>query len=225
MPYRNGDHGLISAAHGGITDCWRAGRETMRRAAVWRGALLGGLTSLPVLALLYLGEALASLPFVPFDLFDWLARVLPGGVVTAGIDVLVRLITALGLGATSVAAKRIEQAVALMLFVICGAVLGGAIVLLLRRRAWSARQAGAIGGAVAFFLIVALELGRGWYPAEGTVLALAVLIIGWGLILGGVLGGARRAGQPEPIATAQISRRELLRLVGGSLALALGAWG
>ena len=42
----------------------------MRRATVWRGALLGGLTSLPVLALLYLGEQLASLPFVPFDLFD-----------------------------------------------------------------------------------------------------------------------------------------------------------
>ena len=46
-------------------------------------------------ALLYLGEQLASLPFVPFDLFDTLARVLPGGVITAGIDTLVRLITAL----------------------------------------------------------------------------------------------------------------------------------
>ncbi len=198
----------------------------MRRSTVWRGALLGGLTSLPVLALLYLGEQLASLPFVPFDLFDWLARVLPGNVITAGIDALVQLITVLNLGPTSVAAKRIEQASALLLFVACGAVLGAAIVLLLRRRAWSAWQAGAIGGVVAFFMIVALELGRSsWNPAGGTVLTLAVLIIGWGVVLGVVLGGTLRGGQPEPIATAQISRRELLQLAGGSLAIALGAWG
>src|SRR5262245_5490331 len=197
----------------------------MRRAAVWRGALFGGLTSLPILALLYLGEQLASLPFVPFDLFDWLARVLPGGVVTTGIDALVQLITALNLGPTSVAAKRIEQAGALLLFVASGAVLGAAIVLFLRRRAWSSWQAGAIGGLIAFFLISALELGRGWYPAEGTILALAVLIIGWGVVLGVVLGSTLRTSQPEPTVTGQISRRELLRLAGGSLAIALGGWG
>src|SRR5262245_23446313 len=198
----------------------------MRRSAIWRGALVGGLTSLPVLALLYLGESLASLPFVPFDLFDWLARVLPGGVLTAGIDALVRLITAFNLGPTSVAAKRIEQAGALLLFVACGAVLGAAIVLLLRRRAWSAWQAGAIGGIVAFFLIVALELGHSsWNPAGGTMLTLAALIIGWGVVLGVVLGGTLRGGQPEAIAPAEISRRALLRLAGGSLVIALGAWG
>src|SRR6266540_1531261 len=158
----------------------------MRRSAVGRGAVLGGLTSLPILALLYLGEQLAGFPFVPFDLFDWLARVLPGGVVTAGIDALVRLITALNLGATSVAAKRIEQASALLLFVACGAALGVTIVLLLRRRTWSTWQAGAIGGIVTFFLISALELGRGgWHPAAGTLLSLALLIVGWGVVLGG----------------------------------------
>ena len=198
----------------------------MRRSRLGLGALLGGLTSLPMLALLYLGEQLASLPFVPFDLFDWLARVLPGGVVTAGIDALVRLITALNLGATSVAAKRIEQAGALLLFVACGAVLGAAIVLLLRRRRWPAWQAGAIGGIVAFFLIVALESGRGsWNPALGTVLALALLIIGWGVVLGLVLGGTPRKSRPEPAARDEVSRRALLQLAGGSLAIMLGGWG
>jgi DMSO/TMAO reductase YedYZ molybdopterin-dependent catalytic subunit len=198
----------------------------MRRSTVWRGAMVGALTSLPVLALLYLGEQLASLPFVPFDLFDWLARVLPGNVITAGIDALVRLITALNLGPTSVAAKRIEQAGALLLFVACGAVLGAAIVLLLLRRVWPAWQAGAIGGLVAFFLISALEFGRGsWNPAVGTVLALVLLIVGWGVVLGMVLGGTLRGSQPAPTVTAQISRRALLRLAGGSLVLALGGWG
>jgi DMSO/TMAO reductase YedYZ molybdopterin-dependent catalytic subunit len=198
----------------------------MRQSAVGRGAVLGGLTSLPALALLYLGEQLASLPFVPFDLFDWLARVLPGSVVTAGIDALVRLITALNLGAASIVAKRIEQASALLLFVLGGAILGVAIVLLLRRRAWSARQAGAIGGIGAFFLISALEFGRGgWHPAAGTLLALAFLIVGWGVVLGAALGGTLREAQPNPAARDQISRRALLRLAGGSLVLALGAWG
>jgi DMSO/TMAO reductase YedYZ molybdopterin-dependent catalytic subunit len=197
----------------------------MRRSAVGLGAVLGGLTSLPILALLYLGELLAGLPFVPFDLFDWLARVLPGGVVTAGIDALVRLITALNLGPTSVAAKRIEQASALLLFVIGGAVLGITIVLLLRRRALSAWQAGASGGIVAFLLISALEFGRGgWHPAAGTLLSLALLIVGWGVVLGAALGGTLREALPTPAAVDQSSRRALLRLAGGSLVVALGAW-
>ena len=198
----------------------------MRRLTVGLGALLGGLTSLPVLALLYLGELLASLPFVPFDLFDWLARVLPGGVITAGIDALVRLIAALNLGPTSVVAKRVEQASALLLFVGGGALLGAAIVLLLRRRAWPPGQAGALGGIVAFFLISALELGRGsWYPTLGTLLALALLIVGWGVVLGAVLGGALRETQVVPTGVDRISRRALLGLAGGSFVVALGAWG
>ena len=113
----------------------------MRRATVWRGALLGELTSLPILALLYLGEQLASLPFVPFDLFDWLARALPGGVVTAGIDTLVRLIAALNLEDLPASPPNASSRPApVLLFIACGAMLGIAIVLLLRRRVWSAWQ-------------------------------------------------------------------------------------
>ena len=67
----------------------------MRRHSLARGALLGGLTSLPLMALWYLGEQLAGLPFVPFDIFDWLARILPGDVITLGIDTIVRTIDAL----------------------------------------------------------------------------------------------------------------------------------
>jgi len=79
-----------------------------QRSSIVSGALLGGLTSLPVMALWYLGEQLAGLPFVPFDVFDWLARTLPGDVITLGIDAIVRTIDTLNLGATSTAAKTIE---------------------------------------------------------------------------------------------------------------------
>ena len=95
----------------------------MRRPSVAYGALVGGLTSLPAMALMYLGQVLVGLPFVPFDLFDWLARVLPGQIVAAGIGAIVALIGALDLGATDTAAKRIEQSLALALFV------GGGVVL------------------------------------------------------------------------------------------------
>jgi hypothetical protein len=70
----------------------------MRRPSLFLEALLGGLTSLPLIALSYLGQQWAALPFIPFDLFDWLARVLPGQIITNIIDLMVRLITLLGLG-------------------------------------------------------------------------------------------------------------------------------
>src|SRR5512142_699878 len=69
------------------------------------GAILGALTSLPVIALSYLGAKAAGLAFIPFDLFDWLARVLPGNVITIGIGSKVKLIGALGIGPTDAVAR------------------------------------------------------------------------------------------------------------------------
>jgi hypothetical protein len=50
------------------------------------GALIGALLSAPLIAVSYLVWKLGGLPFVPFELFDWIARELPGSVVTIGID-------------------------------------------------------------------------------------------------------------------------------------------
>ncbi len=55
------------------------------------GALLAPLLTAPLLALLYLAHSLLGVPFIPFDLFDWLIRVLPGSVITTGIDGMVGL--------------------------------------------------------------------------------------------------------------------------------------
>jgi hypothetical protein len=48
----------------------------MQKRSFLLGGFLGGLTSLLLMAASYLGQQLANLPFIPFDLFDWLARVL-----------------------------------------------------------------------------------------------------------------------------------------------------
>jgi hypothetical protein len=48
-----------------------------KRISFVTGGLLGALTGLIFVALNYLLELLLGLPFVPFDIFDWMARVLP----------------------------------------------------------------------------------------------------------------------------------------------------
>ena len=53
------------------------------------GALAGALLTAPLIGLMYLFDKLAGLPFVPYALFDWIARVLPGPVVTFGIDLMI----------------------------------------------------------------------------------------------------------------------------------------
>jgi len=202
----------------------------MRRPSLALGALLGGLTSLPLMALWYLGEQLAGLLFVPFDVFDWLARTLPGDVITLGIDVMVRSIETLNLGPTSTAAKTIEQLMGLGLALAGGVVLGIVVAWLLRVTSWRGWQAGTLVGVVAFLPIVVIEfdlagsgdLGLARNPAL-SLLWLALTIIGWGAILGDVLA---RQEAPQMAGEADIGRRDaLVKIAGGSVAIALGAWG
>ncbi|MCI0828480.1 MAG: hypothetical protein J4N73_12015, partial [Chloroflexi bacterium] len=66
-----------------------AGEMKYTRISYIRAGGLGALTSIPVMALGSLAEGIAGLTFTPFDLFDGLARVLPGDILTFGIDSLV----------------------------------------------------------------------------------------------------------------------------------------
>jgi DMSO/TMAO reductase YedYZ molybdopterin-dependent catalytic subunit len=196
----------------------------MRRPSIALGALLGGLTSLPLMALLFLGEQLAKLPFVPFDLFDWLARALPGDVITLGIDAMVQMINTLGLGPTSSVAKLIEQLMAIGMAVGGSVLLGVVIAWALRRSDRPGWRVGAVGGLMVVLLVSIIEFSLG---IEGNpALALlwpALLIVGWGAWLGGLLDT-----QAVPAVTdeAHTARRAALgKMAGGAAAVALGAWG
>jgi DMSO/TMAO reductase YedYZ molybdopterin-dependent catalytic subunit len=196
----------------------------MRRPSIAFGAIVGGLTSLPAIALLYLGNQVASLPFVPFDLFDWLARVLPGDLITFTIHAIVRLIDTLNLGPTSGTAKRIEQLMALLLFIGGGLVLGAVIAWALRGSDQSAARVGATAGGIGFVVIAVIELG---FALSGgawlSVVWLAIVFIGWGALIGSLLTGTLAM---EPTAEEQAARRAaLLRIAGGSAAVALAGWG
>ena len=52
------------------------------------GASAGALLTAPLVAVSYLAWKVGGLPFAPFDIFDWMARALPGSVVTFGVDAL-----------------------------------------------------------------------------------------------------------------------------------------
>src|SRR3954453_22753982 len=91
------------------------------------GLFVTSMVTATLVAIFFAGWNIAGLPFVPFDSFDWLTRVLPGGVIGFGIGIMVAVIRALHLGPTSQTAKTVENAIAIAgLFVIGGA--GGAIL-------------------------------------------------------------------------------------------------
>lgn len=196
----------------------------MRQPSLAVGAVMGGLTALPLMALLFLAEQLARLPFVPFDIFDWLAWVLPGGVIASGISAIVRAVGILNLGPMSDAAKLIEQLAGIGIIMGVGVFLGTATAWTLKYSDWSGWQVGAVGGVVAFLLISVIEVNLG--IAGNPVLALlwiALVIIGWGKLLGSMLEA-----QAAPQVTKEIRatrRAVLIKIAGGSAAAALGAWG
>ena len=181
---------------------------------VWTGAALGALTSLPVMGVSYLAERLLQVPFIPFDVFDWMARVLPGQVITTTIDLMVAVIRGLNLGPTASTAKLAEQGQAIGLFILTGAVLGAALGVF-GRGSQNPVRLGLIAGAVLLIGIIPVELSVG-FPQAGPGLSLvwlAILFGAWGVSLVWLNARARLAQEQEP--EASISRRQFLYLVGG----------
>jgi hypothetical protein len=80
-----------------------------------RGALAGALLTAPMIALMYLANQLAGLPFVPFDIFNWMTPLLPGPLITFGIDRMLDLLLLLGFDVADTA-KTAEQLLAVLLF-------------------------------------------------------------------------------------------------------------
>src|SRR5258707_337459 len=91
------------------------------------GASVGALLTAPLVAVSYLGWRVAGLPFAPFDIFDWIARELPGPGVTVGVDSLVNVSRFFQMSSTGAAAKTAEQTMAIAMVVVVGAVAGAVL--------------------------------------------------------------------------------------------------
>jgi DMSO/TMAO reductase YedYZ molybdopterin-dependent catalytic subunit len=175
----------------------------MRRPSIFSGALIGGLVSLPLIALSYLGARLAGLPFIAFDLFEWLARVLPGRLVIGSIETMVNAIRFLNLGPLSSTAKLLEQAMGILTLVVACVVIGALLALALRRRAGPGWWLGLLAGLVMLLGFAVIELTLNGF-STGVLLALvwvALLVIGWAVSVSSLLR-AEPAAHPAAAAAA-----------------------
>ena len=186
------------------------------------GLLVGG----AVIAVTYLGHRLAGLPYLPFDIFDWMARALPGSLIAHTIDAMVGVIRGLRLGPTASTAKLAEQGLALAQFAGTWFVFGIVLAAMGRRRPERQTLYGSLGGVLLFVSSAGIEWARG-FQASGPLAALpwlAVVLVGGGALLGRALTAA--SGSPDTSAEDTIARRRFLRLVGtGSFVVMVTAAG
>jgi DMSO/TMAO reductase YedYZ molybdopterin-dependent catalytic subunit len=202
---------------------------TQPSSLIWTGALLGALSALTLIALLWLGEALFGFPFVPFDIFDWMARTLPGWLIGTVISTMVAIIRFLQMflpiGDISTTAKLAEQAIAIVQLIVGGAALGALIDWLAKDPKRSLTLVGQIGGLILFAATILIEISLASPQTNGIAyLWLGVLFVGWGWGLA-LLIERTRGLETEP-ETTELSRRQFLTVSGAGLAVAaLGAWG
>lgn len=198
----------------------------MKNTKVVTAAWIGGVTSIPIIALSYLGQQMAELPMLPFDFFDWMSRVLPGGLITVVIDTMVSIITALQLGPTSEVAKAIEQTLAMFTVVAMGVVAGIVLAVLGRRQPSKLVTYGLEVGVALFavFLFVENALGFRGTPILISMFWLLLLLVGWGAALGWLIQRAGSALADEP--DSPMDRRAFIKLVGGGVVtISVGSWG
>ncbi len=163
----------------------------MRRAGL--ALLIGLAVTAPITALLFLASRLGGLPFVPFSLFEAATRVLPGALVTRGIEAMVGFLGLVHLSVRATA-KLAEEALAVMLFFV-----GCIVVALILQLAWAwlgtaarrVRVAGATSGVLLGGAVAGFSLGFGPAPQVGAA-AVAAWVVAMGAVWGERWGGPGR---------------------------------
>ena len=200
--------------------------QAMKKLSMIMASALGLLVGGAAIAVTYLGHRLAALPYLPFDIFDWMARALPGRIVAASIDVMVGIIRGLRLGPTASTAKLAEQGMALVQFAVTWAVFGLVLGIAGRRRPDRLTLYGSLGGSLLFLSAAGIEWPRRFAEA-GPLTSLpwlGLVLIGGGALLGQALFAASAPRDTSRGDT--ISRRRFLRLVGtGSFVVMVTAAG
>ena len=161
-------------------------KKLMRKPSLWLGAAVGALLTPALMAIMFLADQAAGLPFIPFDVFDFTSRNLPGPLLTFGIDIMVDMIIAFNLGEISTAAKTAEQLMGLAAFWILGAAAIALLYALLNRgqaKAGNIVPGAALGlvfGAVMMLISNQVNLTATASPVLQLVWVL-LIFIGWGM--------------------------------------------
>ena len=162
----------------------------MRKLSLGTGALVGALLTAALTGISYLGRQLFGFPFVPYEVFNWVARVLPGDLVTFGIDLMIDTMLFLGISVVD-SAKTAERAMAIIQFLLGGALAGAVYFAVMKARQLKASLlSGLIMGALFGLPMIAISLVV-TQPAASlfiNFLWLAALFLAWGLALASVYG-------------------------------------
>ncbi|MCB9077823.1 MAG: molybdopterin-dependent oxidoreductase [Anaerolineaceae bacterium] len=190
------------------------------------GVLVGVLLTAPLIGLIYVAHQLAGLPFIPFDLFNWLVRVLPGDLITFGIDTMIDTMLFLGLNVADTA-KTAERTMAVLQFLAVGVAISAIFFVVL---GWGRRQADRLAGLVAGALFglpmigISLAISQSTVTPLVSIIFLLIVFFGWGLLLAlsyqRLSTEAEAAASPGEARTAQaINRRQFLVRLGTSSAV------
>ncbi len=199
----------------------------MRRPRLGTGALVGVLVTAPLIAILALAYRLARLPFSPFDLFDWVTRVLPGRLVTFGIDSMIWTMEKVGLNVADTA-KTAERSVAVIQFFVLGVVVAVVFFAVCALGAGRRSRPGAVAGLVVGALlgapmaVLAVTVGQSPVAPIVSILWLAVVFLGWGLALSWAFRRTVPAAAAAAEATAEarsLDRRRFLVRLGTASAV------
>jgi len=137
----------------------------------------------PLIGLMFLARQLFGLAFVPFELFDWITRILPGDVVTFGIDLMIDTMLFVGANVADTA-KTAEQVTAVLMFLVGGVVVGALFFGIMEtRRGTPDVAAGLVLGALIGLPLAGISIALGQsnvVPALNLLWALG-LFLGWGV--------------------------------------------
>jgi DMSO/TMAO reductase YedYZ molybdopterin-dependent catalytic subunit len=187
---------------------------------------VGSMLTAALIGIFFFGWRVVGLPFVPFDMFDWLTRLLPGHLIAFNIGTMVAAIRALHLGPTSATAKIAEQGIAIVGLFFTG-VAGGVIlyaILRAMRKGYGVTLGLALGFVLGFpAMLISLQASKSASVGAGVraVWVLGAFLV-WGAILGGaeqrLIGIERTTDLAEP-AVKRIDRRRFLVKLGGTAAV------
>ena len=199
----------------------------MRRPGIVGGLFVAAMLTAALIGTFSLAWRLVGLPFVPFDVFDLMTRLLPGSLIAFGIGTMVTVIRTLDLGPTAASAKTAEQAMAVTGVFIAGLV-GGVILFLILRaaRRGNGLTVGLALGVVLGVPAMLISLRASNTASVGPV-ASAIWVLGAFLVWGAVLGSAEQrlirmekttdAVADRPVQ--RIDRRRFLINLGGATAV------
>ena len=201
----------------------------MKTQTIGLGALVGGLLTVPMVSVMYLADKWLDFSFAPYDIFDWIARILPGPVVTFGIDLMIDSLEMLGLNVAATA-KTAEHIQAVLAFAIAGIVASIIVYSVVGRRpAGSGPGLGLLMGAVLGLPIAMISASMAQSSTHVSFIFLWVLGVFcvWGVI---TVATARRllpqfslttgssSSQEETHSVKVVGRRQFLIQMGAATA-------